>query len=59
MQRCRKMLSPFSHTSTKQPNVFLLSPACVRDFFLPYVLRHLDRPSEAFLFVMMVLLARL
>ncbi|CAB3782318.1 hypothetical protein LMG28688_01478 [Paraburkholderia caffeinitolerans] len=52
------MLSLFSHISTKQYDIFLPCPAYVRGFFLPYVLRHLDRPPRRKLFVIMVLLAR-
>ncbi len=50
------MLSPYSHISTRTTPKFLPGPACVRDFFLPYVLCLLDRPPARNLFVIMVLL---
>ena len=56
MPRCQKMLSPYSHISTEATPKFLRSPACVRDFFLPYVLCLPDRPPARKLFVIIVLL---
>jgi DNA-binding NarL/FixJ family response regulator len=47
------MLSPCSHISTEHHAIFLPSPACERDFFLPFVLCHLDRPPRRKLFVIM------